>query len=88
MYVYQLSTVQQVTLCLLDHMIHSICFSGIVIPLMLSVGVPSPSSDCLAAVDDCLSNLCKSQQAIYSAVCGGEDNVRALYLVQGTGDMV
>lgn len=54
---------------------------------MLSVGVPSPSSDCLD-VDDCLSNLCKSQQAIYSSVCGGEDNVRALYLVQGTGDMV
>ncbi|XP_075874525.1 GDNF family receptor alpha-like [Nelusetta ayraudi] len=46
---------------------------GIVIPHMLSVGAPSPSPDCLAAVDDCLSNLCKSQQAIYSAVCGDED---------------
>lgn len=64
----------------------SICVSGIVIPHMLSVGAPSPSPDCLAAVDDCLSNLCKSQQAIYSAVCGGEDNVHTLYLVLGTGD--
>lgn len=53
---------------------------------MLSVGAPSPSPDCLAAVEDCVSNLCKSQQAIYSAVCGGEDNVHTLYLVLGTGD--
>lgn len=69
-------------------MIHCICVSGIVIPHMLSVGVPPPSSDCLADVDDCLSNVCKSQQAIYTAVCGGIDNVRTLHSELGTGDMV
>lgn len=77
---------QQVTICLLDHIIHRICVSGIIIPHMLSVSVPPPSSDCLAAVDDCLSNVCKSQQAIYS-VCGGEDTVGTLHFVLGTGDM-
>lgn len=43
----------------------------------------SPSSDCSPAVDDCLSNLCKSQQASHSGACGGEDYVNTLHFAAG-----
>lgn len=60
-----------------------ICISGIVIPQIFSISMTSPSSDCSPAVDDCLSNLCKSQQAFHSGACGGEDYVYTLHFVAG-----
>lgn len=50
---------------------------------MFSISMTSPSSDCSPAVDDCLSNLCKSQQAFHSGACGGEDYVNTLHFAAG-----
>lgn len=60
-----------------------ICISGIVIPHIFSISMTSPSSDCSPAVDDCLSNLCKSQQVFHSGACGGEDYVNMLHFAAG-----
>lgn len=60
-----------------------ICISGIVIPHIFSISMTFPSSDCSSAVDDCLSNLCKSQQAFHSGACGGEDYVNTLHFAAG-----
>lgn len=45
----------------------------------------TPSSDCLASVDACMSNLCKSQQALYRSICGGKDDMDFLLLHLGHG---
>ncbi|XP_034408386.1 GDNF family receptor alpha-like [Cyclopterus lumpus] len=46
---------------------------GIVIPHISSLSNLSPPSDCLAAVDTCMSNLCKwSEEAFYDGVCEDE----------------
>ncbi|XP_070697642.1 GDNF family receptor alpha-like [Pempheris klunzingeri] len=42
---------------------------GIVIPQIFST---SPPSDCLAAVNTCMSDLCKSEQAFNGGICGDE----------------
>ncbi|XP_068423235.1 GDNF family receptor alpha-like [Clinocottus analis] len=46
---------------------------GIVIPHISNLSNSSPLSDCLAAVDTCMSNLCKwSEEAFYDGVCQDE----------------
>ncbi|XP_026164699.1 GDNF family receptor alpha-like [Mastacembelus armatus] len=45
---------------------------GIVIPQISSIGMLSVPPDCLAAVDTCMSDLCKSEQAFYNNICDDE----------------
>ncbi|XP_073338500.1 GDNF family receptor alpha-like [Pagrus major] len=45
---------------------------GVVIPQIISISMLPPPSDCLARVDICMSDLCKSEQAFYDGVCGDE----------------
>ncbi len=53
-------------------LLDSICISGFVIALIFSIGTSSPTSDCLASVGTCMSDLCRSEQAFYNGVCGGK----------------
>ncbi|XP_040906248.1 GDNF family receptor alpha-like [Toxotes jaculatrix] len=45
---------------------------GIVIPQISSISVSSAPSDCLTAVDTCMSDLCESEQAFYDGICNNE----------------
>ncbi|XP_045927366.1 GDNF family receptor alpha-like [Micropterus dolomieu] len=45
---------------------------GVVIPHIFSISMPPPPSGCLASVDPCMSNLCKSEQAFYGGICEDE----------------
>ncbi|XP_029962865.1 GDNF family receptor alpha-like [Salarias fasciatus] len=45
---------------------------GIVFPQVSSMRISSASSDCLAAVETCMSDLCEIQQAVYSGICKDE----------------
>lgn len=54
--------------------LYSICISGFVIPQISSFIISSTPSDCLAAVNTCMSDLCKSQQAFYGGNCEGKND--------------
>nr|XP_046258497.1 GDNF family receptor alpha-like [Scatophagus argus] len=45
---------------------------GIVIPQIFSISMSSSPSDCSASVDTCMSDLCKSEQALYGGICRDE----------------
>ncbi|XP_071399912.1 GDNF family receptor alpha-like [Centroberyx affinis] len=46
---------------------------GVVISQISSIRISSKSSDCLAVLDDCVSDLCKSEQAFGSCICEVND---------------
>ncbi|XP_035462897.2 GDNF family receptor alpha-like [Scophthalmus maximus] len=46
---------------------------GVVIPHISSIGISSAPPDCAAAVDTCMSDLCKSERAFYGGICNSED---------------
>ncbi|XP_061601430.1 GDNF family receptor alpha-like [Cololabis saira] len=48
-------------------------FLGIVIPQICCMKISSPASDCLPAVDTCMSDLCKLEKALYAGVCKDEE---------------
>ncbi|KAF0027408.1 hypothetical protein F2P81_020149 [Scophthalmus maximus] len=45
---------------------------GVVIPHISSIGISSAPPDCAAAVDTCMSDLCKSERAFYGGICNSE----------------
>ncbi|XP_022067837.1 GDNF family receptor alpha-like isoform X1 [Acanthochromis polyacanthus] len=45
---------------------------AIVIPQITSNSITSPVSDCLAAENTCMSDLCESEQAFYGSICEDE----------------
>lgn len=63
-----------------------ICVSGIVIPHIFSIS--TPLSDCLASVDICMSDLCRSQGTFSNSICGGKDSINSLFLMKAIVDTV
>ncbi|XP_039994391.1 GDNF family receptor alpha-like [Xiphias gladius] len=55
----------------LTHLEAAVIF-GIVIPQISIISISSAPSDCLAAVETCMSDLCKSEQAFSGGMCYNE----------------
>ncbi|XP_028279649.1 GDNF family receptor alpha-like isoform X2 [Parambassis ranga] len=53
-------------------LIHLEVILGTVITQISSISVSSSASDCLEAVNTCMSDLCKTEQALNSGICGDE----------------
>lgn len=56
-----------------------VCISGTVITQISSLSVSSSASKCLDAVDTCMSDLCKTEEAFNSGICGGNNDSFSVY---------
>ncbi|XP_029376226.1 GDNF family receptor alpha-like isoform X2 [Echeneis naucrates] len=45
---------------------------GIVLPQITSINISSATSDCLSAVNICMSDLCRSERALYGSICNSK----------------